>query len=181
MSASNHSSILSKDDIKQITSWAKKIKKIDHLSKKQRINKAKNELKLKYKVIGAGRNRIVFDVNNRYALKVVITEKGLKNNEIEFKIYKHCPDHLRKHLCPVKEIGFGWIIMDKMKKKVPRNKLYKRKKQKLKKKFQKNGIVPKDVKWANTALSKSGDITVLDYGIFSIPSKGIKIKKRRKK
>ncbi|MFC7395317.1 hypothetical protein [Scopulibacillus cellulosilyticus] len=181
MSGSNQSYILSNDDIKQINSWVNKIRIMDHLSRKQWIDKAKNELRLKYKVIGAGRNRIVFDVNNKYALKVVITKRGFINNEIEFKIYKHCPDHLKKHFVPVREFGFGWIIMDKMEKKVPRNSYYKRKKEELKEKLRKNGIEPKDVKWVNSALSKSGEITVFDYGNFSMPSKGIIYKKKRKK
>jgi hypothetical protein len=74
-------------------------------SKSQRANKAKEILQLKYKKIGNGWQRIVYDLNNGYVLKVALTKKGIQCNKKEFKIYNHCRADLRKHLCPVKEVG----------------------------------------------------------------------------
>ncbi|MFC7394402.1 hypothetical protein [Scopulibacillus cellulosilyticus] len=181
MSLSNKSNILSNDDLKRINSWINKLKEMKPLDKKQRVKKAKSKLKLNYKKIGAGCNRIVYDINHRYVLKVAITKRGIKNNEIEFNIYKHCPDQLREHLCPVKEIGYGWIIMDKMSKKVPKSSYYNRKRTEMFNEFKNNGIEAKDLQWSNLALSKSGKITVFDYGNFNMPSKNIIYKKKRKK
>jgi hypothetical protein len=76
-------------------------------SKSERASRAKTILQLKHEMIGNGRNRIVYDLNNRYVLKIAITKWGIQNNKTEFKIYKHCPVGLREHLCLVKEAGHG--------------------------------------------------------------------------
>ncbi|MBY0062107.1 hypothetical protein H7K08_09760 [Priestia aryabhattai] len=133
--------------------------------KSQRANKAKEILQLKYKNIGNGWQRIVYDLNNGYVLKVALTKKGIQCNKREFKIYNHCLADLRKHLCRVKEVGHGWIIMKKMSIKVPKR-IYQEKLPRLKKKFLAAGIKPRDMSNSNVRLSKKGKITVIDYGHF---------------
>ncbi|MCJ7992691.1 hypothetical protein MUB15_31750 [Priestia sp. OVS21] len=159
------SDFLSKKEVKSIKLWLSKMDHYKNSSKSQRANKAKKILKLKYKKLGNGRQRIVYDLNNGYVLKVALSQSGIQNNKTEFKIYKHCPADLRKHLCLVKEVGYGWIIMKKMNIEVP-NKIYNKKLPELKAKFLAAGIKPRDMEINNIRLSKKGKITVVDYGNF---------------
>ncbi|MED3855159.1 hypothetical protein P4607_27895 [Priestia megaterium] len=152
-------------EIQSINLWLSKIHHNKDTSKSQRANEAKTILQLKYQKIGNGRQRIVYDLNNGYVLKVALTKKGIQCNKREFKIYNHCQADLRKHLCPVKEFGDGWIIMEKMDIKVP-NGIYNKEVTQLKNKFLAAGIRPRDMGNSNIRLSKKGKITVIDYGHF---------------
>ncbi|MDD9781738.1 hypothetical protein PVE99_04920 [Priestia megaterium] len=152
-------------EIQSINLWLSKIHHNKDTSKSQRANKAKTILQLKYQKIGNGRQRIVYDLNNGYVLKVALTKKGIQCNKREFKIYNHCRADLRKHLCPVKEVGRFWIIMEKMDIKVP-NGIYNKEVTQLKNKFLAAGIRPRDMGNSNIRLSKKGKITVIDYGHF---------------
>ncbi|KRD85895.1 hypothetical protein ASE51_27300 [Bacillus sp. Root147] len=156
---------LSNLEIQSINLWLSIMHHYKDTSKSQRANKAKEILQLKYKKIGNGRQRIVYDLNNGYVLKVALTEFGIQNNKTEFKIYNHCRANLRKHLCPVKEVGHGWIIMKKMDIKVPDG-IYNKELTQLKNKFLAAGIRPRDMGNSNIRLSKKGKITVVDYGNF---------------
>jgi len=156
---------LSNWEIKSINLWLSKMHHYKDNSKSQRANKAKEILQLEHKMIGNGRNRIVYDLNNGYVLKVALTEWGIQSNKTEFKIYNHCPVDLREHLCLVKEDGHGWIIMKKMEIEVP-DEIYNKELTQLKNKFLAAGIKPKDMWKSNMRLSKKGKITVVDYGNF---------------
>ncbi|MES9774994.1 hypothetical protein [Priestia megaterium] len=156
---------LSNWEMKPIKLWLLKMYHYKDKSKSERANKAKTILQLKHKMIGNGRNRIVYDLNNGYVLKIAITKWGIQNNKTEFKIYKHCPVDLREHLCLVKEAGHGWIIMEKMQVEVP-DEIYDKGLIKLKNKFLDARIKPKDMWKSNMRLSKKGKITVVDYGNF---------------
>lgn len=145
------------------------MKQYNSLGLYKRVNIAKNVLKLKYKIIGNGHNRIVYDLKNGNVLKVAISNLGLRNNKIEFRIYRKCPGHLRKYLCPVKKKGRGWIVMRKIETKVPVNKRYDTQIDQLRQRFIEAGIKPEDMmNRANLALSKDRQIIVIDYGNFSI-------------
>jgi len=134
--------------------------------KKRKAEKAKSILKLEYKMIGYGEHRIVYDLNNKYVLKIAITKWGLKSNKAEFEIYKNCPPELREHLCPAKELGYGWIIMKKISLKVPENEIYDEKLSQLKNRFLKAGIIAKDINRYNMRLSEEDKIIIIDYGNF---------------
>ena len=163
------SRILSNSDIKSIHLWISTMKNYNRKGRIKTGKNAKTILQLKYKMIGLGNHRIVYDLKNGYVLKVALRKQGIKNNETEFKIYNiHCPPKLRKHLCPVIEFGQGWIIMEKMVSKIPINKKYDKMHAELKNKFVMYGIYPKDMHRGNLALSETGQITVIDYGNFKL-------------
>ncbi|MDQ0218050.1 hypothetical protein ELQ35_01500 [Peribacillus cavernae] len=163
---SDKSVILSDDEIKSIHFWISQMRQYRFRSIKEKIKKAKNTLKLKYNVIGSGVNRIVYDLNNGYIVKIAISNLGLKSNETEFDIYTHCPQEIKRYLCPMKEFGHGWIIMKKMKAKVPWQIIEITKLVDLQVKFVSYGILPLDLRMANVALSDENEIAVVDYGHF---------------
>lgn len=155
--------------IQSIHLWISKMKQYNSLGLYKRVNIAKKVLKLKYKIIGIGHNRIVYDLKNGNVLKVAISNLGLRNNSIESNIYTKCPSYLRKHLCPVKKNGHGWIVMRKMGTKVPINNRYDTQIDQLRQRFIEAGIKPEDMmNRANLALSKDRQIIVIDYGNFSM-------------
>jgi len=160
--------ILSKREIQSINVWISKMNPYRDEDPKEKVKKAESILKLNYKRIGHGRSRIVYDLNDKYVLKIALSEKGLKGNETEFEIYKNCPSKLRKHLCPVKEFGYGWIIMKKTLLKVPREEIYNEKLSQLRNRFLKAGIIPHDTVRGNIRLSKKDEIIIVDYGNFEL-------------
>ncbi|KKK38096.1 hypothetical protein WQ57_09745 [Mesobacillus campisalis] len=163
------STILSNSDIKSIHLLISTLKNGNKKNRKKMAEKAKEILQLKYKVIGCGKQRIVYDLQNGYVLKIAFCKLGIKSNETEFKMYNiHCPPELRKHLCPVIELGQGWIIMRKMESEVPMNKDFDKMLTELKNKFLMYGINPNDLTKYNLALSETGTITVIDYGNFKL-------------
>ena len=85
----------------------------------QRMVIANNTLKFKYKMIGHGFNRIVYDLDNGYILKIALSYVGLIGNANEAYLYNNCNEEVKKYLCPVKEFGSGWIIMKKMETNAP--------------------------------------------------------------
>jgi hypothetical protein len=180
------SKYLSDTDIEQIAVWVAQIDKVKIKLGEEKIdttNKATSIMQLNYHIIGGGKHRIVFDLNNEYVLKVAISEWGLLSNENEFVFYHHCTDHLRKYLCPAVELGRGWLIMKKMLIKVPEDEESHKKLSLLEAKFVENGIIPGDVrrkkvkpggiKRGNLALSDEGEIVIIDYGNFSYGNHGI--------
>lgn len=132
------------------------------------VERAIKSLQLKYTIIGNGKNRIVFDLENGYVLKVALNNWGMKSNKKEYKLFFNSPSHIQKHLCPVIESGYGWIIMKKMTQKIPSDKEYDKKISQLIKIFKENGIEPKDIKEKNLALSENGEFIVIDYGNFIV-------------
>jgi hypothetical protein len=159
--------ILSDRDIQSINLWISKMNYYEDQDRKQKVKNAKRTLRFKYKIIGYGWHRIVYKLNNGYILKVAISNHGFKSNETEYKVYTNCPSELRKSLCPVKEIGHGWIIMEKMASYIPVTKVSSEKLSELENKFLKYRIDPKDImNRSNLVLSKTGEITVIDYGDF---------------
>jgi hypothetical protein len=167
MLQSDNSSNLSDDDIRSINLWTSQMKRYWFQTIRQKSEKAQSILQLPYKMIGGGTNRLVYDLNNGNVLKVAISNWGLQCNKNEFKIYTHCPDNFKKHLCPVKEFGYGWIIMEKMDRELPLNLHYFTKVSGLEMKFLVAGIIPIDMKrMSNLALTEENEITVIDYGLF---------------
>ncbi|MBM7587450.1 hypothetical protein JOC86_004023 [Bacillus pakistanensis] len=164
---SKQTSFLSEEELQSIDRWLSKMGQNIFESTSQIASNAKKTMGLKYKIIGHGVFRIVYDLNNGYVLKVAIRRKGLGCNETEMKTYRNSPTHLRKHLCPVKEYGHGWIIMKKMDRLSPMmEKSHKHKISEIKSEFLQHGIIPKDIKEENIALSNEGEIIVIDYGHF---------------
>lgn len=110
----------------------------------------------------------MFDLENGYVLKVAINSWGMKSNKREYKLFFNSPSQIQKHLCPVIEFGYGWIIMKKMIQQIPLDQEYEIKLEQFIKLFKENGIEPKDIKDKNLALSENGNLVVVDYGNFTV-------------
>ena len=80
--------ILSNRDKQSIDLW---ISKMNHYEGYQKAEDAKRTLQFKYKIIGYGWHRIVYDLNNGYILKVSTSNHGLESNTTEYKVYTNCP------------------------------------------------------------------------------------------
>lgn len=122
-------------------------------------------------VIGEGFSRIVYDLGNGYVLKVAKTEKAIKYNNREIRMYKSCPSPVRKHLANIIDHGRSWLIMKKYDLEFPESEEYARKLHQLKSDFRKNEITPSDIKRENLRLGHDGKIMVIDYGNFKFRNK----------
>ena len=155
---------------KSIESWASKLKKEKILSYSRK--KALVKLNLPYKCIGSGKHRIVFDIGNGHVLKVARVKKGIKCNKNEVVLYKRVTSSLRKHLSKIVDHGYGWVVMKKITKKMPRGSNdYKKKAYKVYRKFKDHGMKINDNIYknsrspnrANVRISKHGRVVLIDY------------------
>lgn len=159
---------VSGDVRRSISRWIAKLERYnwlgqyDRLTPNHRAKIARAELRLPYRSLGHGFYRLVYDLGNGYVLKVAISSSGMRCNELEYRLYASCTKHIKQHLCPVAGFGHGWIIMKKMKVAGTGKHL---KLKVLSKKFRKAGILPYDMKRANSAMYE-GRIVVIDYGNF---------------
>jgi hypothetical protein len=167
-----HSKYLERKELKLIKKWIKKVKKHKYQSKFKCDTKPKKKMRLRYKVMGCGCNRIVYDIGNGAVLKVAITVRGIENNKREAKIYKSVPSKFKSHMAQVKESGNGWIIMEKIKKRTPVTMANKQRVLKLRRLFLQKGIRTNDLffrsgktHWSNIRI-KDQKIIIIDYGEF---------------
>ncbi|MCK1983603.1 MULTISPECIES: hypothetical protein [Peribacillus] len=168
----NESTILSMQEIKAIESWISQIGIFQfYITAGQIVSTARKTLKFKYKMIGHGLNRIVYDLNNGYILKIALSEVGLLSNENEAYIYDNCNEKVKKYICPVKEHGTGWIIMKKVDTKVPFTIKEYTKLIKLELKLLKYGIIPIDLRLDNVGYNENDEMVVIDYGLFTMDLK----------
>jgi|GEM_PF-2343730 len=141
---------------------------------KHKLEKRVKRWMKKKREISSGQNRSVYDLSNGCVLKVVKSKAGIGHNLREIKIYKSSDSSIRKHLAEIKDYGSLWLIMKKYDRKFPKSsKTYRKKLKKLKSKFKKKGIDPKDMfnrnnnpKTKNLRLNADGRIIVIDYGDF---------------
>jgi hypothetical protein len=168
---SNKSSMLSYEEIKAIESWISQMGKYFFKTARQKVVTANKTLEFKYKLIGHGYNRMVYDLNNGYILKIALSEVGLICNANEDYLYNNCNEEVQKYLCPVKEFGSGWIIMKKMDTKVPFAIMEYTKLIELELKFLSYGVIPIDLRLANVAYSEDNKMVVIDYGLFTMDFK----------
>lgn len=166
------SNYLSIQEVELINKWIPEVTN-NHKMKTQEwseyVEKARRSLRLQYNEIGIGRHRIVFNLNNGQVLKIAITKWGIKSNEKEYRLFSNSPPSIQKHLCPVKEFGYGWIVMDYIPGEMPLKKHYAGELSELVTKFKEAGIRPRDLKKRNLALSNNGELIVIDYGNFILP------------
>ncbi|MGE7185080.1 hypothetical protein ACQKKK_14105 [Peribacillus sp. NPDC006672] len=166
---SNKSKMLSQQEIKAIESWISRMWTYQfYKTSRQIASTASKTLKFKYKVIGNGLNRVVYDLNNGYILKIAISEVGLISNANESFIYNNCKKEVKKYLCPVKEYGTGWIIMKKADTKVSNLIKECTKLIKLELKFLRYGIIPIDLRLDNVGFTENNEMVVIDYGLFTM-------------
>jgi len=141
---------------------------------KHKLGKSIKRWMRRKRKISSGQNRAVYDLNNGCVLKVVKNKTGIGHNLREIKIYKSLDSSIRKHLAEIKDYGSLWLIMKKYDREFPKSsKTYRKKLKKLKSKFKKKGIDPKDMfnrnnnpKTKNLRLNDKGRIIVIDYGDF---------------
>ncbi|MGG4263864.1 hypothetical protein [Peribacillus simplex] len=165
----NNNKMLSKQEIKAIESWVFKMWKYRfYKTPRQMASVASKTLKFKYKMIGNGLNRVVYDLNNGYILKIALSELGLISNANEASIYNNCKEEVRKYLCPIKEHGTGWIIMKKVDTKVSNPIKEYTKLIKLDLKFLRYGIIPIDLRLDNVGFTENNEMVVIDYGLFTM-------------
>ncbi|WP_309119566.1 hypothetical protein [Paenibacillus sp.] len=74
---------------------------------------------LPYPIAGVGKHRVVFDAGEGLVLKVAKVQEGVERNGTEVWLYDRSPPELRRHLCPIVDFGYGWIVMKKMAARVP--------------------------------------------------------------
>ncbi|MCK2013922.1 hypothetical protein MPH61_12280 [Peribacillus muralis] len=168
----NDGSMLLREERQAIELWIAKMGKQHFFdTPTQRMTSATNTLNLQYEMIGNGYNRIVFDLNNGYILKVALNEVGMISNANEAYIYHNCREEVKKYICPVREFGTGWIIMKKMDTNVRHALIDYTKLIKLEIIFLIYGIVPIDLRIANVAFSEKNEMVVIDYGLFTMDLK----------
>ncbi|MDP1420198.1 hypothetical protein Q8G35_17825 [Peribacillus simplex] len=168
----NKSTMLSRQEIKAIESWISQMGTFQfYKTAGQKMSTARKTLKFKYKIIGHGFNRVVYDLNNGYILKVAFSEVGLISNANEAYIYNNCNEKAKKYFCPVKEHGTGWIIMKKVDTKVPFAIKEYTKLIKLELKFLRYGIIPIDLRLDNVGYNENDEMVVIDYGLFTLDLK----------
>ncbi|MFP3511289.1 hypothetical protein SB775_16880 [Peribacillus sp. SIMBA_075] len=163
----NKRKLLSQQEIKAIESWVSQMWTYQfYKTARQIVSTASKTLKFKYKMIGYGLNRVVYDLNNGYILKIALSEVGLISNANEAYIYNNCNKEVKKYLCPVKEYGLGWIIMKKVDTKVSIREYTKLIKLELK--FLRYGIIPIDLRLDNVGFNENNEMVVIDYGLFTM-------------
>jgi hypothetical protein len=158
--------VLTPSELHSINSWISIMKKWENRAYSTKVKKARRTLRLRYRFLGRGYNRIVYDMGNNYVLKVSISNHGLKSNKTEFEIFTNSPPDIKRHLCPVLQYGHAWIIMEKFSAKVPANNQSDNQILQLQNKFRSHGIIPNDFRKENLALSEEQILIVIDYGNF---------------
>jgi hypothetical protein len=114
----DHSKYLKPTVLKIIEKWIKKVRKHKYKSEYKGDTKAWKKVKLPFKVVGCGYNRIVYDMGKGLVLKIAVTISGLENNKTEAKINRKAHPKIKNQLAKVKECGDGRIIMENIKKKL---------------------------------------------------------------
>ncbi|OCA86127.1 hypothetical protein A8F94_13615 [Bacillus sp. FJAT-27225] len=160
------SQFIKRIEIQSIQTWIGHLGKYILYTPMQRAKIAQRTLNFPYAVIGSGLNRIVYDLGNGYVLKVPLSFIGLASNANEFHLYHYAHPDIKQHLCPVIELGLGWIVMKKMDRKMAVNLENLQKIGQLTQKFLLHFIVPVDLMPRNVALTHDNKIIVIDYGLF---------------
>lgn len=120
-------------------------------------------LDLPYPYIGAGKSRMVFDLDEKHVLKISYKKAALNTNEREVRLYQTVPSKLRKYLSKIEDYGDGWIVMEKWEKSVPKSR-EKKKLPALKKKFAAVGFRLTDANGSNIRWNpKKNRIVMIDY------------------
>lgn len=160
---------LERKDLKSIRRWIRQLE--DGNVQSENESAVLKALQLPYESIGAGKHRIVFDLENGYVLKVAREVKGIICNNKEADLYHRAPSSLKKHLCKIVDSGHGWVVMKKLNRPVPNKNKYKKQASVILERFAANGIRISDVvsrssgnpKKANLRLNKEKELVIIDY------------------
>jgi len=117
------------------------------------------KLELPYSLLGAGKHRAVFDLEDGSILKVAKVAKGIACNAREEDLFRRSPSGLRKHLCPIVEAGHGWLVMKRVTDRVPKKKKFERQLRRiLERFFFEEGLRISDIVGRNNGRPKRGNI-----------------------
>ncbi|MFL0269076.1 hypothetical protein [Candidatus Clostridium radicumherbarum] len=73
----------------------------------------REKLSRKYKLIGRGSSRAVFEIDKNYVLKVPTSEKGIYQSRVEYKLHSIVDEHYKKYLCPIELFENNRLLMKK--------------------------------------------------------------------
>lgn len=71
----------------------------------------KTQLLKKYKIIGRGSSRAVFEIDKNHVLKLPTSEKGIYQCRVENRIYNSVNEYYEKYLCPILLFENNRLIM----------------------------------------------------------------------
>ncbi|PZE21138.1 hypothetical protein [Paenibacillus xerothermodurans] len=164
---------LSDTELQSINSWITKLERGGRRSYAE--TDVIEALRLRYKLMGTGKHRLVFDMGNGYVLKVARKKSGITCNRNEVVLYEQAPRSLQQYLCEIVDYGDGWLIMPNMQRTVHRRK-HAKKLAKIWKRFLKFGVNIHDVLRKNNRMIRAGNVrlknkkelVIIDYGNWHI-------------
>jgi hypothetical protein len=126
--------------------------------------------------IGSGAWRDVYDLGDGYVIKFAKSERGIRCNRREVRLYRSLPTRLKKYLGRIKGHGkgYGWIIMRYHWREFPKRLRYRRRLSRIRMLFRRYGIHPYETvakingepNYQNLRVKRTGRIVVIDYGNF---------------
>jgi len=152
---------VTKNDMACIERWIRKLESGD--ARKSSDEYVAKKLDLPYRVVGSGKHRIVYDLENGCVLKVAKAVSGIVGNTREIKLYFDGPPSLQKHLCKIVDHGRGWIIMEKLDRQIPKGDDHKKQLKKIVSRFSQSRIELSDLKRANLRYNDDKDVIIVDY------------------
>jgi hypothetical protein len=138
------------------------------------VNLNKSKYLLPPKAFASTRDRKVYNLGSGLVFKKSKTKAGKRDNWIEVIIYRSAPPSLKRYLAKIIDYGPGWLVMEKARTPIPKNKGHINYVRKMVSEFKRYGINAKDIltkrkrkpKTHNLGINKRGQIVVIDYGEF---------------
>ena len=152
---------VTRGDIASIERWIQKLESGD--AKKISDGYVAKKLDLPYRVIGSGKHRIVYDLENGYVLKVAKADSGIVGNDRETSLYFGVSPPLQKHLCKIVDYGHGWLVMEKLDRQIPKGDSHKKQLDQIASRFSQLRIKLSDLKRANLRYNDDKDVVIVDY------------------
>ncbi|WP_409294175.1 hypothetical protein V1498_13165 [Peribacillus sp. SCS-26] len=160
------SRFLSPEEIHSIDLWLETMYKHAWSTSLSKAEAAKEILNLPYRELGKGQNRMVFDMENGFVLKIPLSALGVVCNRREFYLFKSSCPEIKEYLCPVAEWGEGWVVMEKADCSRQHHTSSLRQLLSMQSKFLKHKILPIDLRPGNAGINKQGKVVIFDYGLF---------------
>ncbi|WP_409292565.1 hypothetical protein [Peribacillus sp. SCS-37] len=160
------SRFLSPEEIRSIDLWLETMYRYAWSPSMSKAEAAVDILNLPYKKLGIGQNRMVFDMENGFVLKIPLSAVGAVSNRREFYLFNSSSPEIKQYLCPVAEWGEGWVVMEKADCSQQHHTSSLRQLLSMQSKFLKHKILPIDLRPGNAGINKQGKVVIFDYGLF---------------